>query len=116
MQRLATLVPVRALTAYCATSTAQRFVNKKAAEKVLKNEDDTRWLEAEIDENINTPEERYAHEREVRLLKQMVGELQKDHSQKMENMKAARDKEVADLKKQMTSLEARLKHIQGQKD
>lgn len=116
MQRLGTLLSTRAAPAYgTASVVAQRFVNKKAAEKVTQNEDDVRWLEAEIDANINSPEELYAHEREVRILKSMVSQLQEDHSKKLDNMKADRDREVESLKQQMSSIEDRLRNLQSQK-
>lgn len=46
-------------------------VNAAAKENVAKD-DDERWLEAELDENILSPEEVFAKQREQELLRKMA--------------------------------------------
>ncbi|CCW60512.1 unnamed protein product [Phytomonas sp. EM1] len=50
---------------------SDKYVNKRIQQKLL-IDDDGHWVEAEIDKNINVPEERYAHQKEMELLKKMT--------------------------------------------
>lgn len=55
----------------------ENYVNKAAQEKVAQ-EDDERWLEAELDENILSPEEVFAKKREKELLRNMLKNKEKN--------------------------------------
>lgn len=91
-------------------SNDDRYVNK-VAKKKLQEQDDPHWLEAEIDENINTPEERYAHAREVENLRRMVKALCSEQGNKLEDAVREREDQIKDLKAQMSSLESRLSEL-----
>lgn len=88
----------------------QRYVNKAAKEHLV-IPDDERWLEAEIDENINTPQERYAHAHEMELIKKMMREMRQEHSEKLKSAKTERDNQVSELRKQMSQLESKIKSL-----
>lgn len=94
---------------------SEHYVNKVAKEKVALNEDE-RWLEAEIDEHINTPEEHYAHVKEMELIRNMMKQMRADHEEKIQSAKEERDKQVSDLKKQMSEIEERLKALNSDRD
>lgn len=121
MQRLAAFLPVR--RAMCAASllTCQRFevqgvpgtepgyTNRKAKEK-LQNQDE-HWLEAEMDRTINTPEERYAHEQEMRLIRKMMEEITENHDLKLAKAKEERDREITRLRAEIEGLENRMNSL-----
>ncbi|CAJ1023212.1 hypothetical protein Q4I30_003113 [Leishmania utingensis] len=86
------------------------YVNK-AAKKKVEEGDDERWLEAEIDKNISTPEERYAHAREVEVLKRMVSQLKEDHKENIEEAVRERNKELDHLKKEMNDLQQKISKL-----
>ncbi|KAG5493821.1 hypothetical protein JKF63_01653 [Porcisia hertigi] len=88
------------------------YVNKAAKKKVQEG-DDERWLEAEMDKNIVTPEERYAHAREVETLKRMVSQLKEEHKENIEEAKRVQSKELDDIKKEMSELQQRLVKLTG---
>lgn len=56
-------------------STPKNHVNKAAKENLAK-EDDERWLEAELDENILSPEEIFAKKKEREQLREMAKKVQ----------------------------------------
>ncbi|KPA82062.1 putative mitochondrial hypothetical protein [Leptomonas pyrrhocoris] len=118
MQRLACVSFVRRIGApslmsvsACQTSvrfsTQDNYVNKVAKKKVEEG-DDERWLEAELDENINTPEERYARSREVERLKRLVKELDEKHAGNLEEAVRERKAQVDLLKKQVAVLQQKI--------
>lgn len=121
MQRLACVSFVRrlasgAVMSAAASQTSARYgsdyVNKVAKKKVEQG-DDERWLEAEIDENINTPEERYAHAREIEALKKLVSQLKDKHAEDLQEAVQERNKELSDLKKQMSELQEKMSKLGG---
>ncbi|KAG5467743.1 hypothetical protein LSCM4_00822 [Leishmania orientalis] len=86
------------------------YVNK-AAKKKVEDGDDERWLEAEMDKNIITPEERYAHAREVEALKRMVAQLKDEHKDNLEEAARERNKELEALKKEMSDLQQKISKL-----
>lgn len=108
MQRLNTFVVSRVWTGAAASAFSYRYVNK-AAQKNLEDSD-SRWLEAEIDENINTPEERYAHAKEIEALKRMVAKLNARHDEVSEEVKKSKS-EVQLLKSEVKKLEKQIEEV-----
>ncbi|GET92147.1 hypothetical protein, conserved [Leishmania tarentolae] len=116
MQRLACFNFVRrmataSLVPAAACQTPARFNSdyvNNAAKKRIEEGQDERWLEAEMDENINTPEERYAHAREIEALKRMVSQLKEEQKDNLEVAKRDRNKELDSLKKQMSELQQKI--------
>ncbi|KAG5468145.1 hypothetical protein LSCM1_02119 [Leishmania martiniquensis] len=86
------------------------YVNKAAKKKVQEGNDE-RWLEAEMDKNILTPEERYAHAREVEALKRMVAQLKEEHKDNLEEAARERNKELETLKKEMGELQQKISRL-----
>lgn len=122
MQRLACVTFARrlgsltALSATAACQTSARFssndnyVNKVAKKKVEEG-DDERWLEAELDENINTPEERYARSREIERLKKLVKALDEKHAENLEEAVRERKSQVDLLKKQVAQMQNTIEEL-----
>lgn len=118
-RRISQLVP-RALAAYAAAAASAaraqyRYTGNKAAGKKIANRENESWLEAELDENVNTPEERYAHEKEIRRLRAMVDKIDANHSADVERIKKEQDADVKRLKAEMVQLEKRIKEAEARK-
>ncbi|CCW67609.1 unnamed protein product [Phytomonas sp. Hart1] len=65
---------------------SDKYINKKVKEKLL-HDDDGHWIEAEMDKNINAPEEQYAHEKEMELLKKMAKKIEKEKEEDINKKK-----------------------------
>jgi peptidoglycan hydrolase CwlO-like protein len=119
MQRLACVTFMRRLGSRTAVSAAayqtsvrfshDNYVNKVAKKKV-EDGDDERWLEAELDENINTPEERYARAREVERLKKLVEALNDKHAESLEAVQEHKS-QVEALKKQVAQMQNKIEEL-----
>ncbi|KPI86174.1 hypothetical protein ABL78_4763 [Leptomonas seymouri] len=117
MQRLACVALVRRVSAASLVPAAagqmslrfssQNYVNKVAKKKVEEG-DDERWLEAELDENINTPEERYARSREIERLRKLVSEMDAKHAGHLQEAVRERKSQVDLLKKQVDDLQQKI--------
>lgn len=120
MQRLACVTFARRLgcaslvsAAACQTSVrfgSDNYVNKVAKKKV-EDGDDERWLEAELDENINTPEERYARSREIERLKKLVQSLDEKHAVNLEEAVKDRKSQVDLLKAQVEQMQQKIEEL-----
>ncbi|CAG9581822.1 conserved hypothetical protein [Leishmania major strain Friedlin] len=110
VRRMATASLVSAAACEAPVRFSSDYVNK-AAKKKLEEGDDERWLEAEMDKNISTPEERYAHAREIEALKRMVSQLKEEHKDNLEEVKRDRSNELDSLKKEMSALQQKISKL-----
>ena len=121
MQRLACVTFARRLGSLTAMSAAacqtsvrfthnDQYVNKVAKKKVEEG-DDERWLEAELDENINTPEERYARSREIERLKKLVKALDEKHAENLEVAVRERKSQVDMLKQEVAKMQSKIEEL-----
>ncbi|CCD16767.1 hypothetical protein, unlikely [Trypanosoma congolense IL3000] len=74
-------------------------------------DDDERWLEAEFDEKLRSPEERYAHERQREIMKSLIKKMRNEHKQHVESTLNARDTQINDLKQQIHAMEKKIQDI-----
>lgn len=110
VRRMATASIVSAAACQAPARFSSDYVNK-AAKKKVEEGDDERWLEAEMDKNISTPEERYAHAREIEALKRMVSQLKEEHKDNLEEVKRDRSKELDRLKEEMSELQQKISNL-----
>ncbi|KAF8276452.1 hypothetical protein TcBrA4_0131680 [Trypanosoma cruzi] len=111
MQRLATarFLPVSTSLYFSRRAVSDEEGGEKKRKVNL--DDDDRWLEAEFDEKIRTPEERYAFQRQRELMKSIINKMRNEHDEKLGAAVAKHNEKIDAIKAQMASLEEKLKEI-----
>ncbi|ORC93282.1 uncharacterized protein TM35_000011590 [Trypanosoma theileri] len=105
---------VTSLMAAVALTFPRRCVHHEepgSAKRKVNLDDDDRWLEAEFDEKLRSPEERYAHERQRDLMKKLISKLRDEHTDNLKNAVDERNKKIEDIKRQMSEMEKKLEHL-----
>ncbi|KEG15642.1 hypothetical protein DQ04_00011090 [Trypanosoma grayi] len=74
-------------------------------------DDDDRWIEAEFDEKLRTPEERYAHERQREIMKSLIKKVRVDHHEKLKSAVDERNQKIDSIKDQIAEMEKKLQDL-----
>ncbi|KAH9598740.1 hypothetical protein LSM04_000693 [Trypanosoma melophagium] len=86
-----------------------------SAKRKVNLDDDDRWLEAEFDEKLRSPEERYAYERQRELMKSLMAKLRTEHTDNLKSAVDERNEKIEDIKRQMAEMEKRLEEMVREK-
>ncbi|CBH15286.1 uncharacterized protein TEOVI_000410500 [Trypanosoma equiperdum] len=78
-------------------------------------DDDERWIEAEFDEKLRSPEERYALERQRETMKGLIKKIRNEHKQHMHESVRERDAQIDNLKEQIQTMEKKLQQLTNEK-
>ncbi|RNF05552.1 uncharacterized protein Tco025E_07758 [Trypanosoma conorhini] len=115
MQRFAAariLPACAAMTLSCRAASKEGMGEKK---RQVNLDDDDRWLEAEFDEKIRTPEERYAYERQRELIKSILRQMDDGKGEKLQSKVDEHHEKIEEIKSQMAALEDKLRELGNEK-